>query len=64
MVFDSEFDNLKFKLQNHEFQNKVGLLDVKSYDLILGADWLVGFGPMLIDWNNGAIKFHKDNKGH
>jgi hypothetical protein len=48
-------DNLQFKLQNHEFETEVRVLDVQGYDLILGIDWLSSFGQMTVD-------LHKEKK--
>jgi hypothetical protein len=55
-------DNLKFKLQNHEFETEVRVLDVKGYDLFLGIDWLSSFGQMTVDWSKGMLKRIKASK--
>ena len=55
-------DNLQFKLQNHEFETEVRVLDVQGYDLILGIDWLSSFGQMTVDWSKGMRKLKHKGK--
>lgn len=57
---EAKCEALKFKLQDHEFEGKVRVWDLKGYDSILGMDRLSGFSPILIDWKKGKIQPGKD----
>jgi hypothetical protein len=39
-------------MQGHNFKNTFKLLQLGSYDVILGMDWLERFSPMQVDWVN------------
>ncbi|KAJ1686917.1 hypothetical protein LUZ63_018307 [Rhynchospora breviuscula] len=62
MVTDTKCDPLKFTIQGHEFHKEVRLLAVQGYDMILGLDWLMSLGPMVIDWSKGRIEFNREGK--
>ncbi|KAJ4756090.1 polyprotein [Rhynchospora pubera] len=62
MVTDIQCDSLQFRLQGHEFERDMRVLDVQGYDMILGIDWLTSLGPMKVDWGKGEIEFKKEEK--
>ncbi|KAJ4753430.1 polyprotein [Rhynchospora pubera] len=62
MVTDTRCDALSFSLQGQPFEKDVRLLAVQGYDMVLGLDWLMGLGPMQIDWSKGKLEFKKGGK--
>ncbi|XP_078157488.1 uncharacterized protein LOC144553264 [Carex rostrata] len=54
--------NLKFSLQNNEFNIDLRVLDVQGHDLLLGMNWLTRLGLTLVDWNKGTMKLKRDGK--
>ncbi|KAJ4784848.1 polyprotein [Rhynchospora pubera] len=62
MVTDTKCDSLQFSIQGHEFAKDVRLLSVPGYDMILGLDWLMGLGPMKVDWSKGKLEFKNNGK--
>lgn len=56
LLSESKCEQLKFKLQQHEFEGELIVLDVQGYDLILGIDWFSSVGPMTVDWGRGTIQ--------
>ncbi|XP_078160175.1 uncharacterized protein LOC144555649 [Carex rostrata] len=62
MQTDEVCKNLKFSLQNNEFNTDLRVLDVQGHDLLLGMNWLTKLGLTLVDWNKGTMKLKKDGK--
>jgi Retroviral aspartyl protease len=62
VVTDSKCVNLKYSLQGHEFCDDVRVLGIKSYDMILGIDWLRQHRPMNIDWLEQWVSFQYKGK--
>ena len=52
----------QFTLQGHSFVHDLRILQLDSYDLILGMDWLERFSPMEIHWKDKWITLSYD--GH
>lgn len=49
-------------MQGHKFKSNFKLLQLGSYDAILGMDWLSQFSPMHIDWVNKWMEFQHLNQ--
>ncbi|KAL5211653.1 hypothetical protein ABZP36_022500 [Zizania latifolia] len=47
----------KWWLQGREYSCNFWLLELGSYDAILGMDWLQEFSPMRIDWNSKWLEY-------
>lgn len=62
LVTDTKCEALQFSLQGQEFTGDIRILDITSYDLILGIDWLRQFRAMQIDWLEKSVSFEKDGK--
>lgn len=45
-------------IQGNNFKTNFRLLQLGSYDVILGMDWLEQFSPMRIDWAKKWLEFH------
>lgn len=48
---------LKWWTQGHTFSIDARVLNVKCYDLILGADWLEQHSPMWVHWKKKKMRF-------
>ena len=46
----SVIQDCQFTLHGHSFAHDLRILQLDSYDLILGMDWLERFSPMEIHW--------------
>lgn len=46
---------LKFKVQKHDFEYELRVLDTPGYDIILGMDWISEMGPLTIDGKKGCV---------
>lgn len=44
-------------VQGHSFITTAGVLSLKSFDMVLGADWLDSFSPMWIHWAQKILRF-------
>ena len=62
MVTDTKCEALQFSLQGEEFTKGVRFLEVQGCDMILGIDWLVSLGPMMVDWGRRKLEFQKGDK--
>jgi hypothetical protein len=57
---DREVRNLEWWIQGLTFISDARVLDLTTYDLILGMDWLEQHSPMKCDWLQKSIQFeHK-----
>ncbi|XP_078173280.1 uncharacterized protein LOC144567100 [Carex rostrata] len=54
--------NLKFFLQDNDFQANLRVLDVQGHDLLLGIDWLTQLESSLVDWSKGSVKLKKNGR--
>ncbi|CAD6260028.1 unnamed protein product [Miscanthus lutarioriparius] len=50
----------EFSVQGHTFQHDLRILQLNSYDLILGMDWLEIYSPMEIHWKAKWISLPSD----
>ncbi|CAD6232446.1 unnamed protein product [Miscanthus lutarioriparius] len=52
----------QFALGDYQFQHDLRILQLDSYDLILGMDWLSRYSPMQIHWESKwlSIPYHGD----
>lgn len=50
-----ELKNAKWSIQSLVFHSDLKLLQLPSYDLILGMDWLESCSPMYINWKHKWI---------
>ena len=58
----SKVQNLQWYIQGHTLCSDMIVLDMTTYDAILGYDWLKEQGPMAIDWTKKTLQFKKNNK--
>ena len=49
MVTESACLSYPYSIQNHHFSSDFRLLEVKGYDIILGADWIFLHSPVGLD---------------
>ena len=54
--------NLQWYIQGHTLCSDMIVLDMTTYDAILGYDWLKQQGPMEVDWSKKTLQFHIKNK--
>ncbi|KAJ1700970.1 hypothetical protein LUZ63_000749 [Rhynchospora breviuscula] len=65
MVTDLQCEDLQFSIQGHTFDKDVRVLDVTSYDMILGLDWLTSLEPTALPPRrtvDHAVPLLPDNK--
>ena len=48
---------LEWIAQGHVFSIEAGILALKCYDMIVGADWLEECSPMWLHWKKKIMKF-------
>ena len=48
----SQIDQLFWSVQSCNFVSAAKVLPLKSYELIVGMDWLASRSPMQVDWNS------------
>lgn len=46
----SELPDLEWEVQGYSFHSSFRILQLGSYDIILGMDWLCAFSPMKVNW--------------
>lgn len=46
-----------WEVQGHQFSQDLKVLQLQSYDLILGMDWLSAFSPMKVHWGQKWLMF-------
>lgn len=60
MTTTKQVKRLEWYIQGHTFCTDMMVLDLLSYDAILGFDWLKLHSPMQCDWQAKTLKFqHK-----
>ena len=42
----------EWTVQGHSFHSTLRVLQLGSYDMIVGMDWLEAFSPMRVDWQH------------
>jgi hypothetical protein len=57
MTCDTMVQQLKWWVQGHTFTSDARVLQLKGYDMILGADWLAAHSPMYIHWQKKKMRF-------
>jgi hypothetical protein len=57
MTCDTMVQQLKWWVQGHTFTSDARVLQLKGYDMILGADWLATHSPMYIHWQKKKMRF-------
>jgi len=53
---------LQWLCQGHTLTLDMRVLDLSTYDAILGFDWLEAHSPMTCDWENRTMTFMEDGK--
>ena len=53
---------LQWLCQGHTLTLDMRVLDLSTYDAILGFDWLEAHSPMTCDWENRTMKFMEHGK--
>uniref|UniRef100_A0A453QMI9 Retrotransposon gag domain-containing protein n=1 Tax=Aegilops tauschii subsp. strangulata TaxID=200361 RepID=A0A453QMI9_AEGTS len=56
-VCNTEVPGCEYHIQGHVFQSTLKLFPLRSYDMILGMDWLESRGLMNIDWGAKSMIF-------
>ena len=54
--------SLEWWSNGHTLVTDMKVLDLPTYDAILGYDWLSSNSPMTCDWANKAIQFHSNGQ--
>ena len=49
LTCDSELPNVEWEVQGHSFHSTLRVIQLGSYDIILGMDWLEAFSPMKVN---------------
>jgi hypothetical protein len=57
LISDQEVKNFEWWIQGFTFQVDARVLELATYDLILGMDWLEHHRPMTCDWLLKWIEF-------
>ncbi|KAJ4775101.1 polyprotein [Rhynchospora pubera] len=57
-----ECKDLKWKLQDQEFQFNLKVMDMGVYEMLLGGDWMRSVGPVLLDFKNLTLGLRRDSK--
>lgn len=55
-------ENFVWSINGHEFRNKVLLINIGSYDMVLGIEWFKQWGEINWDFNNMIMKFYVHGK--
>lgn len=56
IVCSAELQCAERSVQGHSFHSTLRILQLGSYDMIVGMDWLEAFSPMKVDWRNKWMK--------
>lgn len=51
----------QWKMSSHKFSHSLKILQLQSYDIILGMDWLAKFSPMKVDWKDKWMQIPLNN---
>jgi hypothetical protein len=62
MISDTTCLNSKYTVQGHEFTTDFSLLEVKGYDIILGADWIYTHSPVGLDLRRREFSITKNGQ--
>jgi hypothetical protein len=63
LVSDSMIPAVEWWCNGHSFSTDMRILELGSYDAILGFDWLQNYDPMIYHWKQKALEFyHKGTK--
>ena len=57
MVSDQYLPGFQWSIQGHSFTYDARVLPLKSFDMILGADWLSDHSPTWIHWKKKLMHF-------
>ena len=57
MVSDQYLPSFQWSIQGHSFTYDARVLPLKSFDMILGADWLADHSPTWIHWKKKLMHF-------
>lgn len=57
MVCDQRIPNLQWTAQGHTFVSSIGVLPLRCFDMILGADGLEEHSPMWVHWARKTMRF-------
>uniref|UniRef100_A0A0A9EA72 Uncharacterized protein n=1 Tax=Arundo donax TaxID=35708 RepID=A0A0A9EA72_ARUDO len=63
MLCNKFVPRLEWWSQGHSFCQDTRVLPLRSYDMIIGYDWLEDFSPMWIHWGKRIMLFtHKGRR--
>jgi hypothetical protein len=62
MLCDQRIVDLQWSTQGHTFFSTVGILPLKCFDMIVGADWLEEHSPMWVHWGRKLMRFTREGK--
>ena len=52
ILCSAELRCAEWTVQGHSFHSTLRILQLGSYDMIVGMDWLEAFSPMRVDWQH------------
>jgi hypothetical protein len=55
-------ENVRLQIGDYHLKSHMFAIDMGGCDIVLGADWLRTFGPILMDFQNLTMQF--DQRGH
>jgi hypothetical protein len=58
MIYDKVVPKLQWCCQGHTYCRDTKVMQLPTYDIILGVDWLEEQGSMWIDWKVKCMKFN------
>jgi hypothetical protein len=51
LVCSSKIQGAEWVVQGYSFHSTLHILQLGSYDMIIGMDWPAAFSPMKVDWH-------------
>lgn len=62
MICDQKIPDLQWSAQGHTFFSSMGIIPLKCFDMIIGADWLEDHSPMWVHWGRKIMRFTSARK--
>ncbi|KAL4309278.1 hypothetical protein GQ457_01G012100 [Hibiscus cannabinus] len=53
---------LKWQMQNHQFEHDFSVLSMGGCDMVLGVDWMRRYSPVSMDFNLMTLSFQKEGE--
>lgn len=55
-------EGFSWKIQQHEFSFDLKVLELGTFHMILGVDWMKGFNSVMFDFESSRVIFSKDGR--